>query len=583
MKSKYLTLITFTLGSIIIATSCKKTELLDRKSEDLLNEQSTFTDSARTIAFLTGVYSEVGTFFNPGYHAAGGHAVIADEANAFRYNGTANSAQRIAQGLLDKADNDSRFLNMWAIPYKNIRAVNILLTNIDKAPLSNELKLTMKAEARFLRAYYYSLLLRAYGGVPIIGDKVYDIAESFDIARSTYQQCVDYIISELDAAKTNLPSDIEIRTQDYGRATSGACLALKARVLLYAASPLFNGGQYAAGGVIREITGYPAYDKERWKKALDALEAVINSGHYDLYDTGNGKGFYEVFLNSDLRTKSAPNEYIFAGMRPNNRDIELICMPNTKGGNYLLTVNQNMVDRFPMANGKPISDPTSGYDPANPYDGREPRFYYSILYNGAKWRTNSNTTPTPLWTYVGSGSDGVGANSAQQHSGYYSRKMCNTAVAGRSGSTRRHYALIRYAEIILSHAEALNEYYGATPAVYDDLKKIRQRAGIAPGSDNLYGIPAAMSQAEMRVFIQNERAIELFLEEHRMWDARRWKTAEVDFNKPIRGVKITKTGNKFDYEYVDVKNHFFHAQYGLFPIFEGEISKNKLLIQNPGW
>lgn len=119
--------------------------------------------------------------------------------------------------------------------------------------------------------------------------------------------------------------------------------------------------------------------------------------------------------------------------------------------------------------------------------------------------------------------------------------------------------------------------------MYAQLRKIRERAGITAGTDGNYGIKADATQDEMRTIIQKERDVELFMEEHRMWDARRWKTAAVDFEKPIRGVKITKTGNTYSYEYVDVREHHFPANYGLFPMLASEIAKNTALIQNPGW
>lgn len=566
------------LAFMVVTYSCKKGGLLDESTLTTLNEETTFADSINTQAFLTRIYQQVGFQYDIQYLDAGGHSGAADEGVAGRYNGTQNSAVVIAFGLISKSSTNSDFINMWSVPYQNIRRVNVLLQNIGGAPLSAATKKGMIAEARYLRAWYYFLLIRAFGGVPLLGDKVYDITEDFSLKRSTYQDCVNYIVSECEAAKADLPTSATILPQNYGRITQGACMGLKSRVLLYAASPLFNGGQLAPSGELHELTGYNAYDKERWKKAADAALDIINTGSYSLYvDNGPtnrpGYGFYKVF---QMRVNS---EYLFAAMRGAQREFESFLLPQSRSGGYAFTVSQQTVDKFPMINGKAINEPGSLYDPANPYANRDPRFANSVIYNGAPWILSGNNA-APVYTYVGSGTTDAVSGPLGFNTGYFPRKYL---LENSTGNGERCWGLIRYGEILLNYAEALNEYSGPVEEVYAALRKIRERAGITTGTDGNYGIKAGATQEEMRAIIQKERDVELFMEEHRMWDARRWKTAAVDFEKPIRGVKITKTGNTYNYEYVDVREHHFPANYGLFPMLASEIAKNTALIQNPGW
>jgi hypothetical protein len=576
MKKKISIITLFAI--LFLSYSCKKGGLLDESTLTTLNETTTFADSINTQAFLTRIYQQVGFEYDVNFLAAGGHPVGADEAVPGQFFGTQNAGVIVALGLISKNTTNGTFINMWSVPYQNIRRVNVLLKNIGTAPLTAATKKGMIAQARYLRVWYYSLLIRAFGGVPLLGDKVYDVTEDFNIKRSTYQDCVNYIVSECDAVKADLPTNsiiLTISPQNYGRITQGACMGLKSRVLLYAASPLFNGGQYATSGELHDVTGYATYDKERWKKAADAALDIINTGGYSLYldnTTRKGYGFYKVF---QLRVN---NEYLFTAMRGAQREFENLFLPQSRGGSYAFTVSQQAVDRFPMINGKAIGETGSTYDPANPYANRDPRFANSVIYNGASWVLNGNNA-APVNTYLGSGTDAVGGSLAF-NTGYFARKHL---LENSTGNGERCWGMIRYGEILLNYAEALNEYSGPVPEVYNALIKIRERAGITAGADGNYGIKVGATQDEMRLFIQTERAVELFMEEHRMWDARRWKTAAVDFEKPIRGVKITKTGSVFSYEYVDVREHHFAAQYGLFPILASEIAKNTALIQNAGW
>src|SRR5690606_21538785 len=226
----------------------------------------------------------------------------------------------------------------------------------------------------FLRAYYYFVLLEHYGGVPLMGDSVYRAEDAIPTLRNSFQECVDYIVEQCDLAAEDLPwTQIG---ENYGRITKAACLALKSRLLLYAASPLFNGENSLEQEPLKSIIGYSSADKNRWKLAEEAALSVIQSGEYALLvdnETEPGYGFYKVF---QLRKNS---EYILAKMQDANRDLEGIWNPPTFGVSnpgaypYLETVNA-----FGMSNGLAIDDPDAGYDATQPYKNRDPRFANTI-------------------------------------------------------------------------------------------------------------------------------------------------------------------------------------------------------------
>ncbi|MDR6785594.1 RagB/SusD family nutrient uptake outer membrane protein [Pedobacter africanus] len=562
--------------------ACKKGSFLDAKQPSDLNEESTFTDSVRTIAFLTRSYVDVGFNFDANRWEGGGHPVLADEAIPVRFTGPQNDAILMASGALSASSTNvakqAQVLNNWKTPWENIRRANVFLLNIGRSPLSERLKKQLKAEARFLRAWYYFQLVKVYGGVPLIGDATYTATDNIDLTRSNYGDCVDYIVKECEAAAVDLPSFSEQPQQDYGRITKGACMGLKSRMLLYAASPLFNGGGIATDAALKNIAGYATADPERWNKAAQAAKEIINSGSYALMEdnvTRMGYGFYNVFL------KRYNNEYLFAAMKAPNREYENNLLPTSRTGSGKSSApTQQLVDAFGMENGLPITDPASGYNPNDPYVKRDPRFGNSIIYNGSRFFLASSNAMVAVNTFVGSSPDGPAATGPINIPGYYWRKMM---IEDGSGNTERCYPLIRYAEILLNYAEALNEYQGPTAEVYNALIQIRKRAGILPGLNSSYGLKSGITKDEMRLVIQNERRVELALEEHRIWDVRRWKIAEVTDNVMLKGMKITKTGNNFTYEVIDIKPHAFRPAFYLFPIPESEIAKSPKLVQNPGW
>lgn len=583
--------------------SCQKTGTLDPSVNTNLTEAATFSDSAKTMSFLFGIYSDISYSF--GYkrytyasNISDGTAEGCDEAIS-RLSGSSQPFVYLFNGTLNSV-NDAPYSYMWTMSYTDIRRVNVYLSQVDKAPIAASLKQQTKAEARFLRAWYYSVLLKNFAGIPIIKDTVFSASDPIMPARSSYEDCVNYILSECDAAAAVLP--LAYDANDYGRVTKGACLALKSRVLLYAASPLFNGGSIATDPNIIKLTAYPDADPTRWQKAAQAALDVINLGLYSLNEdnaTSPGYGFSRVFLT---RVNS---EYILPGMLPPNKTMESFANPTSRGANPTQTApSENLAEAFGMNNGKPITDPTSGFNPQNPFVNRDPRFNWTFVYNGTPWYYGSTGTKSAVnifFTITTKANSSGGFDTTFTPAtvgslpsdatltwlpGYYWRKMMDDNTSAGSGpNTDRCLPLIRYAEILLNYAEASNEA-GNTNIAYDQLKLIRKRAGIIAGADGMYGLTTGMTKDQMRVVLQNEREVELAWEDHRYWDVRRWKIAPATQNVDMKAMRVLKIGSGYVYQIIPVNiniHHMFLNPNYLFPIQQSELSKNPHLVQNPGY
>lgn len=583
-KPSFLVMMGMVALTLAALWGCQKAgSFLDKKVSSTLNEATVFSDSARTMDFLASIYE--GLFI---WHGSEANTTSPDN---FLDAATDQGCQRYpSAGMLETQVVTGSFggsftsyvNNSWSFLYTHIRQANIYLKDVNKSPLSDALKQRTSAEARFLRAYFYYCLMEGWGGVPIINDTIYDLNSHAVAARSTYSDCVDYVLSELDAVSPQLP--LSYSGLDYGRITRGACLALKANLLLTAASPLFNGGSIATDENLKKITGYPVYDASRWQKALKAAQDVVSLGtyHLEIDNTDPGYGFYQVFL------QRVNPEYILAYMMGPNVYLETYNLPPSRSwwNGYHRFPTQELVDAFPMANGLPIGNVASGYQADDPYANRDPRFYYSIIYNGSEFYHKSGHKLKPVWTYDGAPSDGIVPLSSGNgtHTGYYYRKMMNQLIPYKgNGKTERCLPIIRYAEILLDVAEAANES-GNTSLAMDQLIQLRQRAGIAPGADGRYGIPANPTQDSARHLIHNERFIELAFEGHRFMDLRRWKDFSRLAGKYTHGMRITKSGSNFTYERIELRKHEgFSDKLYLFPLPENEVSIDRHLLQNPGW
>jgi hypothetical protein len=609
MKKIYVPVIALIFFSCMLLSiaSCKKDGFLGATNTTNLTQSTIFTDSANTVGFLANIYTSVGFSVSPSRFIfeplslntpCGGLDAACDESETSHTFST--SALAFATGSVNAGNVTD---DAYKTCYTQIRAVNQLFKNISKSPIKSANQAQMLAEARFLRAWYYFILLEHYGGVPIVGNAIYNYTQPIPAKRSTFDQCVTYIASQCDSAYAVLP--INQTGQNYGRASGGACLALKARLYLYAASPLYNKppGMSAviapsdiASAAVKPLVGYPSYDPNRWVLAKNAAYAVISTGQYSLFTDStniNGYGgegaFQYLFTIRGVNSAGAVNnEYIFQYMMGANDYLESLFDPPSRTGANGAFPYQGMVDAFPMSNGKAITDPTSGYDPNNPYVNRDPRLRYSIIYdqNLLGNRTSNGIidgySPVNIYLNVVNGAKSGGTDAVYQGTptGYYNNKMLDPlAVSGGSSAlTNRVLPLMRYSEILLDYAEAANEISGPTDTVYNLVNQIRHRAGLSP-----YALPTGLSQSQMRTAIQNERRIELAYEGHRFFDVRRWLIADQTENFEGQGMEVDRTGSAVTYTEFAVRKHSFTTRMYLWPFPQTEIGKGSGLIQNPGY
>jgi len=546
----------------LLFSACKK-DFLDVNPTDRLTSASITTDTSLFEAYVKSTYigetigQNEGEGSPPGFGRGFEYAMSSSVTDESMYN-TDNGSWLIEQGQM--AANNTGFMgSLWARSYAGIRSVNYALGIIKNINMSAGHKNMLIGELEFIRAYRYQDIIRNYGGAVLIGDQVSQLTDNLQnpalFARATIQQSIAYASAQLDDAASKLPLD-NSSTWALGRATKGAALALKSRLLLYAASPLYNAGT--------------------WQDAATAAQAVINLGKYSL----SQNGYQQLFLSPN------DNEIIFERLFVPNV-ARHVCMeisngPNSYDGWAGNTPFQNIVDDYEMDNGKAISDPTSGYDPQNPYVNRDPRFYATILYNGAPYRGSNVEVYLP----GGKDSNQGPSNWNASQTGYYLKKFMNDAypidnpwsVAGA-----QPWIYIRYAEVLLNYAEAQNEASGPDATVYAAINSIRSRASV-----NMPPLPAGLSQSDMRTAIQLERRIELAYEEHRFYDVRRWKIAQTTENVPAYGISVTvNPANPSGYTYtrkISLANRSFLPQHYWLPIPLTEIqASNGQLKQNPGY
>ncbi len=383
-NNRYLTLVIF--AAIIATSSCSKRyekEPLENLTEDYIWD---VTDSAGIYArnFLQNTY----TFLPTGFNRIDGSLLCAASDDAVPSQNGSNVAFLSNGGLSPVFNPD----DAWAKNYEGIRKANTFLANIDKVPMRDaQLKEWWRAEARFLRSIFYFELVKRYGGIPLIGNKVFTLDDDLQIPRNTFDECVSYIVSECDDIKTKLRID-PIDDGNLGRITRGAALALKAKILLIAASALNN----------------PSSDPAIWKKAADAARDIVSLNVFML-----DPNFANVFITRKN------TEVILAYQRSQTSDVETSNAPvgyTTPVSNGLTSPTQDLVDAFGMKNGLAITDAGSGYLPNDPYKTRDPRFYLTVFTNGTSWLKR------PVQTFEG-GLDKPGGALVQTKTGYYMRKF----------------------------------------------------------------------------------------------------------------------------------------------------------------
>ena len=548
------------IGAAVMASACKK-NYLDILPSDSVSNTAILSDSSLFEAYVFARYMGIkiidkeGEGTPPGFGRAFEYSMWSSNTDESIYNND-DGSWLIQQGRIapENLGNAGAF---WGRSYRGIRDCNWGLAGIDKVTMSASHKNAMIGELKFIRAYRYHDLIRNYGGVPMIGDKVYSLSDNYTDAatytRSSIKDCIAYAVSELDKAAAVLPQD-NSGTWVLGRATKGAALALKARLLLYAASPLYN--------------------TDTWANAAAAAKAVMNLGKYSIQSD-----YSSLFIDPGM----ASNEIIFGRQytitAPHVR-MEIANGPNGYGGWAGNTPLQNLVDDYQMNNGKDITDAGSGYDATKPYVNRDARFYATVLCNGASYRGSTIDAYSP----GGKDSKDGPSNWNTTKTGYYLRKFMNDNDPidnPWSSAGQQPWIYIRYAEVLLNYAEAQNEAVGPDASVYSAVNLVRQRASVG-----MPALPAGLSQSQMRDAIRKERRVELAFEEHRFYDVRRWKIADVVEGAPAGGMLVVKNSDgSFTYTRktaLDGKA-FFTKNYWL-PIPRSEIlASGNQLTQNNGY
>ncbi len=551
----------FLVAAVILTSGCSK-DFLDTKIDTQETPEAAATDRGTLWVFANAFYSPM----TNGYTILDNNLLAAatDEA---QQTATSSNANYFNQGTINANVNPLSYL--YKNYYDGIRAANFFLdyskkgrqllalnrdTITDVVNYNKDIQSLAwyKAEAHIAKAYYYAELIKMYGGVPII-EKTLQQATDMYVPKSTYEQLVDYIVSEIDNNKAAL--QVNWKTSSYtnqdGRFSLGSALAIKARVLLYAASPLHNSTN----------------DVVKWQKAASASNDLLNTtGLNYVLDVANG--YRNYFLGANPLNS---NETILAIRRAANNTIEALNYPiTTPGGNSGVTPSENLVSDYEYI---------GVIDPIDPYKNRDPRLAASIVTNGSTW--NSRVIDQS----AGGTDDAAKANTS--NTGYYLKKFLTDNVNLIQGATvQNQWVAYRYAEVLLNYAEAMNEAFGAdvTPVGYtltarQALKKVRDRASISLPIVSVVAVPG------FRAAVKHERRIELAFEDHRYWDLLRWKDAESVLNQPIKGVKIAKVvSGAFGYQVADVASRKFLSRNYYFPFAQSEVVNSKgTLVQNTGY
>ncbi len=471
----------------------------------------------------------------------------------------------------------------WMMNFEGIRSAYLFIENVDKIPEprpEQQYINRLKGEARAIIGIKYFEMFKRYGGMPWM-NKVYAPTDKVYFTRLSVQQTVDSIAALLDKAAVDLPARFD--GADFGRVNKVTVLATKARLFLYAASPLFNTGEaYYPYAKIQNIC-YGNYDVNRWKKAADAAKVAIDlaeSNGYKLVNTGKP----DVDYTTAVRAFPPENTEIIQGTRNVKSIYDLQgkarMEPYSKkvfpGGMPCIMPLQNAVDLYETVDGKPTTP--DFFNQAEPYaKGKlDPRFHQTVLYNGSKWDIYTmDMSQTPAGVSTGDNN----SRGVQFYTGYYCLKFQFPDFYRIGGKTPDSFwPYLRLSDLYLTYAEALNEYNPADPDIKKYVNLVRKRAGIA----ELPVLATDNTQDGMRNRIKNERAVELMFEGHRYFDLKRWKMGSV-IGAPVYGMNTVKNGSNIRYERFKFEDRVFPASMYLYPIPLADILTSPGLLQNPGY
>ena len=638
----------------IISTSCEK-DYLDVVPDNIATIDLAFNTRSTAENFLSTCYTYIPEHANieQNFSLLAGDEIWYYAENDFYMNN--ETSFRLAKGMQNSA---SPYLNYWeggrGAPhslFNALRDCNIFLENLVEVPgLEEDERLKWIDEVKVLKAFYHFWLMQMYGPIPIIDQNINVGAspEETNVKRESIDDIVSYLVQILDEVieAENLPGLINYIYTDMGRITMPIAKALKAKILVLAASPIFNGNtdlseltDNLGNKLVSQVN-----DPQKWVYARDALFEAIESAHlngHQLYEFNQqipiiGGINEEITRELSLRaaiTEPFNTEIIWAFSPEWTGDLQMWCQPRWTADHSALfgytkkshAPTLNMAETFYTNNGVPIDEDLT-WDYGNRYDViqtplfdsnnenfhefyieddyytaiqhtyREPRFYSSIGFDGGKWFSleTENINFIPHLNAKAGAASGKQGFEIYSITGFFAKKLVHYEnIISLQGSTIKGYSfpIIRLSDLYLMYSEALNETKAAPDAeVYEYIQRVRTRAGLDAGGDilntwQMYSTNPSkpMTKDGMRKIIHQERMIELALEGHRYWDLKRWKLATEYFNKPIQGWNIFRSDVEGFYEVENIFYRNFSTKDYLWPISQNELLRNPNLIQNPGW
>ncbi|MDR1980439.1 MAG: RagB/SusD family nutrient uptake outer membrane protein [Tannerellaceae bacterium] len=570
MKNKIISIV---CGAIVIWGLFSCEDLLDKKPLTEISDTDVWTDPALVETFVNARYNRI----RSGWMEEPWISSLTDET----YMTWSRACEQITQGYISASDLGSVNwgLRQWDNVWNNISTCNQFFENIQTVEFTDEAKKTrLTGEVRFIRALLYHDLVARWGGMPLITKyfTLNDREEVIALKRSSYKECIDFIVTEADQAASELPASYS--GKDKGRATRIAALALKARTLLYAASDLVN------VNVTNELTGYTSPDPNRWNKAAEAAETCIrealNNGYalFDEYDDDVKTKYTQLFLQRGNSEVFFEREHT-ASSGGYSTNIDQVNGPNGYAGWGGNTPTGELVDAHEMADGTPFSWEKYGDDP---WANRDQRLYAAVLCDGDWWKYREVET----WLSVDNNGNLLTTGGLdtrygiESHNttitGYNMRKFMDESYIDASWNfAAKNWIWFRLGEQYLNLAEA-RYMEGKEGEARTALNAIRRRARMPDVS---------VSGAELLDKIRHERRIELCFEEHRYFDLRRWKVAETVMNYTSTGIEIHKwpDGHKTYHPGKVVEERRFVERMYWLPIPQSEIDKSSQIEQNPGY
>lgn len=614
-------LITVIFCNLLFLSGCN---YLDVMPNEFVTDEDLWKDVTKAEKLVTRLYTVLDN--DKGMNIASDLMAATDEA---KHHWETPDIWKFNMGSWGPNDNP---LDNWKKRYEDIRTANLFINNAHRIEIPENKKdywaqriPRYVAECRMIRAWFYYELLCKYGPVPIMTEALgNENSDKLRIPRSSVDEMVTFLTEELDLAAQVLP--LTYNSQEKGRVTKGAALALKAKVLLQYASPLLNGNP-----LYNSICNFdgkqlfsPVYDPEKWYQAALAAKAVLDIADQGVYRLSRKYPDNPIASYAGLFNSREYEETIFFKLRPSQTTIDKQLIPNGTvfSGNGKFSVTQEMVDAYEMDNGYPIDEPGSGYVKDGSWDGllfdgkqwinvtnisnrfknRDPRFYASVFFQGAVWRFESTKRPMhfAFWNNGNNQKEGWPKSGTNCESGYNIRKWCSPEVDLKNnlGSCERNYPIIRLAEMYLIYAEALNEYLEKPDErVYQAINAVRSRVDMP----SLPILPSDYTKEGMRDRIRNEYRVEFAFENHRFFDVRRWLIATNTDQGNVHGLNTIPSPEEMDasgifdesdkerglypfYKEVVLQKRVFKKKHYLFPIPQSEMNIcNDFLVQNYGW